>query len=91
MSRYTDTKAESIYSDELKTDVMGFVDVSNVTSYKSTATTGKVLKGMEYRPDKISAYYLGTSKYAWLISMLNNFTNGVQDYYLGRDLLIPTL
>ena len=91
MSRYTDTNSESIYSDELEANVMGFIDISKITEYKSTAKTGKVLKGMEYRPDKISAYYLGTSKYAWLISMLNNFTNGVQDYYLGRDLLIPTL
>ena len=45
---------------------------------------------MEYRPDKISAYYYGTPEYDWVILLVNTI-NGLQDLTLGKELVIPSI
>lgn len=85
--RYNNTS--NIYSSILKENIKGFIDESEITSMRNSATTGQVLHGMAYRPDKVAEYYLGNSNYAWKISLINNFENGIRDYYEGRSILIP--
>lgn len=84
------TFVKDIYCKELNTDIKGFLSAENLKILRDNCTTGQVLQGMEYRPDKIAAYYLGDERLGWAISAANNFQNGIQDYYLGRSLKIPT-
>jgi hypothetical protein len=85
--RYSNTG--TIHSKILDDDIKGFIEESEIESLRSSATTGQVLHGMAYRPDKVAEYYLGNSNYAWKISLINNFENGIRDYYEGRSILIP--
>ena len=45
---------------------------------------------MEYRPDKISAYYYGSIEYAWVIVAVNT-TKGIEDLTLGKKLILPSV
>lgn len=82
---------EDIYSEEIDENIKGFVDIDKISVLRNNATIGYVMQGMEYRPDKISAYYLGTVKYSWIITLINNFVNGIEDYELGKEILIPDI
>lgn len=79
----------NIYCKELDTDIKGFMSKKNLDALSSSSRVGYVLKGMEYRPDKIAYYYLEDPKLSWLITLANGFTNGIADYYPGRKLIIP--
>lgn len=84
---------EDIYSGELDTDIHAFLKNKSLNIIRSdeNCTSGSVLQGMEYRPDKLAAYYLGDERLGWMIDVANDFTEGIQDYYLGRALKIPVL
>lgn len=82
---------DDIYSAELNDNIKGFLSIDKIEFLRNNATTGKVMQGMEYRPDKISAYYLGSVKYAWIITLINNFVNGIEDYELNKTILIPDI
>ena len=82
---------KSIYSKEIGDSIKGFLPNTLLESLKEDPNKqiGQVLLGMEYRPDKVAAYYLGDEKMFWAISAANSFQNGIRDYYEGRDILIP--
>lgn len=81
---------KDIYCNELDTNIKGFLSNEQLKILRENSTSGQVMQGMEYRPDKIAAYYLGDERLGWAISAANNFQNGIQDYYLGRNIRIPT-
>ncbi len=81
---------DTIYCEELDTDIKGFMSDSNMKILADNYTSGTVMQGMEYRPDKIAAYYLGDERLGWAISLANDFDGGISDYYLGRSIKIPT-
>lgn len=80
-----------LYCDELDTDVKGFFDRDNCDILKENSTTQIIPPGMEYRPDKVATYYLGSSTYSWMIDLANDFENGIKDYKLGRKILVPNI
>lgn len=99
----------TIYSKEIGEKIKGFLSINNILKLRENAIStikrpgGQpqkivVLPGMEYRPDKIAAYYLsddlnsrlGNETLGWLIDITNGFFGGIKDYYLGRELLIPS-
>ena len=82
---------EDIKCDELNDYIKGFFDRENCNILKENSTTQKILSGMEYRPDKVAAYYLGGSNYSWMIDLANDFVNGIKDYYKGREILVPNI
>jgi hypothetical protein len=81
---------ETIYNKELNANIKGFFQADKIKILQEGATKGTVMQGMEYRPDKVAAYYLGDETMSWAISLANNFLLGIEDYYLGREILIPT-
>jgi len=81
----------SIYNVIVGDTTKGFLDNSTIESIRNSSSYGSVLKGMEYRPDLLAEYYLGDSKYAWALIVANNFTNGIEDFTLGRKILLPNL
>lgn len=80
----------NIYSEELKTDIKGFFSKNNINTLQEEVTFGSVLQGMEYRPDKLAAYYLGNERLGWILDLTNNFNEGIKEYYLGRKIKIPS-
>lgn len=85
-SRYSVEK--KIYNPVLGDNVKDFLNRESIDEIVQSGT-GIIYSGMEFRPDKVAEYYLGRSDYAWAISALNNFTNGIQDYYAGRTVKLP--
>ena len=84
---------DEIYSGELDTEIKAFLKskILELIRDENNCKKGSVLQGMEYRPDKIAAYYIGDERLGWMIDVANDFTNGIQEYYLGRNLKIPSL
>lgn len=80
---------KDIYCKELGTNIKGFLTADQLKILSENYTTGVVMQGMEYRPDKVAAYYLGDETGFWAISAANNFQKGIEDYYLGRSIKIP--
>jgi hypothetical protein len=71
-------------------NTVGFLDKTFINKFKDgTEVTGVVLRGMQYRPDLVSLYYLGTSKLFWLINMMNDWFD-VGDYIEGRTFIFPS-
>ncbi len=68
-----------------------FIDVKDFETLKNNYFYGYVLPGMEYRPDLIADYYLGSSQSAWILYVVNEFTNGIKDFTKGRQIKIPNI
>lgn len=79
-----------IWCEELGVDIKSFLTPEKLKILRENSMSGSVMVGMEFRPDKVAAYYLGDERLMWAISAANNFQNGIKDYYLGRKILIPT-
>lgn len=82
---------ENIYCDSLDDNIKGFFDRDNCDILKNNSTNQVILSGMEFRPDKVATYYLGSANYSWLIDLANDFENGIKDYTLGRKILVPKI
>ena len=80
---------EIIKDPVLKENVKGFIDINDLESIKRNAVYAYIPIGMGYRPDLVAAHFLGDANEAWLITCINNFTNGIKDYKEGRRILIP--
>lgn len=82
----------NIYSKEIGDKIKGFLPNTIIEALKSDPDKieGSVMIGMEYRPDKISAYYYGSTDYDWII-LAANTTKGLQDLTLGKKLIIPSV
>lgn len=80
----------TIYCGELDTEIKSFLSAEKLKILRENSVARKILQGMEYRPDKIAAYYLGDETAGWAVSAANNFENGISDYYEGRSILVPT-
>lgn len=81
----------TIFSSELNQDIKGFFDSEDIKILKENSTIQNIPYGMEYRPDKVAAYFLGNESYSWMITLANNFENGIKDYYYGRRINVPDL
>lgn len=83
---------KNIYSKEINDKIKGFLPNTIIEALKldPEKSDGQVLLGMEYRPDKISAYYYGTTDYDWVILAVNT-TKGLEDLTLGKKLVIPSI
>lgn len=68
-----------------------FVDNSKIVEMEKNYVEKEIQKGMEYRPDLVAYVYLGDPNKSWMITLLNNFNNGIQDYTLGRKIKVPVL
>lgn len=84
------TIINNIYCNELDTDIKGFLNSKQLKILREHSTTEYVLQGMEYRPDKVAAYYLGDERLGWAISAASGFMNGIRDYIEGKKILVPT-
>ena len=74
----------------LRADFVPPSSAEKIQELKNGATIVSLPLGMEYRPDKISAYYYGTPEYDWVILLVNTI-NGLQDLTLGKELVIPSI
>ena len=83
------TFVDNFFCKELNTNIKGFMNKSNIDALQNNFTYGYVLPEMEYRPDKLAAYYMGDSNLAWSIVIANGFVNGIKDFTLGRKIKIP--
>ena len=88
MNKYS--YVDNIFCRELGTNIKGFFPAEKMKILTENATEGVVFKGTEYRPDKLAFYYLGDESLGWVISLTNYFIHGIEDYWLGRKILIPT-
>ena len=79
----------TIYNPLLKDSVKGFIDKSKMEEYMSNTQTVSIPVGMAYRPDLVAKTYLNDESLAWLITYINCFTNGIEDYTEGRKIKIP--
>ncbi len=79
----------TVYCKELDTNIKGFLSAKNIQIIKSNCYDAIVMQGMEYRPDKVAAYYLGDERLGWMIDIANGFKDGIKSYYLGRTIKIP--
>lgn len=87
-NNYTD----NIFCRELGIEINAFLKKEKMDLIQQYSTIkGQVMQGMEYRPDKIAAYYLGNERLGWMIDIANGFEDGIKSYYLGRSLKIPDL
>lgn len=84
---YTST----IYSDKLKQDIKGFMSADNIRILRENSTIQTIPFGMDYRPDKVAAYFLGSENLAWMITLASGFENGIKDYYYARKIRVPNL
>lgn len=84
------TFVDNIYCNELDTNIKGFLRADQLKILREHSTVGYVLQGMEFRPDKVAAYYLGDERLGWAISAASGFINGIKDYREGRKISIPT-
>lgn len=82
---------ETVYNPIIDSDAKGFLNHSVIDYYKKNSTIASVPIGLGYRPDLVARHFLGNERQAWLISAVNNFTNGIKDYTEGRMLLIPSI
>ena len=71
--------------------INGYIDNLALDRLKENCYTGTIKRGMEFRPDLVAEYYLGSTYGAWIISYVNEFVNGIMDYTLGREIKIPHL
>jgi len=60
------------------------MDLSRVGTYLVTAPT-------EGRPDLISNVVFGNYDFGWLLSLYNEILDPFTEYYIGREILIPSL
>jgi hypothetical protein len=79
-----------IHNPVINDDVKGFVNANTIKNFKKNTYKTVIPIGMGYRPDLVAEYFLGDSNLSWLITCVNNFTNGISDYKEGRSILIPT-
>lgn len=89
---------QKIYSGYLNEYIKAFPRLEEIeriiNNSKSSDSNGNkyiVLPGMEYRPDIISLYYLGSVEYAWAIFYANYTSEGVKFFKLGKEIKIPDL
>jgi hypothetical protein len=69
----------------------GFLDRNFIDKLlDGSESTGFVLQGMQYRPDKVSMYYYQTPFLHWIITLVNGFF-GVQDYTEGTEIKLPSI
>lgn len=78
----SDTVGSDVELDYLDTNLYK-LDLSTIDVFTVTAAT-------QHRPDLISFRYFGTYNMWWLISMHNDFIDGVWDYEIGKDIRIPS-
>ena len=69
--------------------INAFIDNKSLESLKQSYYYGDIKRGMQYRPDLVAEYYLGNAYDSWIISYINEFVNGIEDYTLGRKIKIP--
>jgi len=81
----------TIYNPILKQNTKSFLDNDELEDIKNNYSEGVIMNGMQYRPDVVADYYMGDSNYAWLITYINDFYNGIKDYTLGKKIKIPLL
>ena len=88
MSRYDNV--ERFYNSHLDMNVKGFVTVEFIKSFldgKESIIT--IPDGFQYRPDKLAQYYYGNSTYYWIFYYVNVLEKGIEDFYVGRELIVP--
>lgn len=79
----------SLYNPILKENVTGFLDKAELEKYKKNTQTVIIPVGMSYRPDLVAKTFLNDESMSWLITYINNFTNGIEDYIEGKKIKIP--
>lgn len=82
---------DTIYNPILKTNTKSFVNKQSLKGFLQDKYKTKIPVGLEYRPDLIAKQFLGDESLAWLITYVNNFTNGVKDYTPNRSIYIPNI
>lgn len=82
---------KSILDPVLGEVITGFIDNLDLDNLKNNCYTGVVKRGMQFRPDLVAEYYLGNAYLSWLITFVNEFVNGMEDYTLGRKIRIPRI
>ena len=82
---------ETIFCKSLNTNIKAFVGKKNIDILQEEATSFTIPSGMEFRPDKIAAYLYGDDTISWVLDLTNNFTDGIKEYYLYRQILVPSI
>ena len=89
MSRYS--RSSLVDNDKTGRQIIDAPSKNFIKSFlDGNEKTIEINAAFEYRPDKLAEYYLGNPQYDWILTLLNNFDKGIEDYYLGRLVIIPT-
>ena len=82
---------DTVYNPILETTTKSFANKKLLSGYLQNKYKTKIPVGLEYRPDLIARQFLGDETLGWLITYVNNFTNGVKDYTPNRSIYIPNI
>lgn len=55
-------------------------------AYKNYFKKHIILSEEQYRPDKIMYNLVGDQSLDWVLDCINHFTNGIEEYYAGREI-----
>lgn len=68
----------------------GFIEKKFISSFLDGRESIKTIQqGFQYRPDKLAAYYYDDPTYYWVLTFVNNFENGIEDYVEGKEIIVP--
>lgn len=73
------------------TNIKSFVDKDFIDRFiDGNEVIITIPDGFHYRPDKLASYYYGDSTLYWIFYYVNNLENGIEDFYVGNKLIVPS-
>lgn len=82
MQKYTDYS--STFIDTENNIFSGLAYVPDLSVYQQYFKEHIVTDAQEYRQDKIAYELWGSQDAGWVLDVINDFTNGVSEYWSGR-------
>ena len=71
-------------------EIKGFITKDFIKKFlDGRESVSNIQHGFQYRPDKLAAYYYNNPTYYWILTYVNNFENGIEDYVLGKEIIVP--
>lgn len=67
-------------------DVFGIAYTPDFYAYKNYFKKHIIKSEEQYRPDKIMFSLVGDQSLDWVLDCINHFTNGISEYYPGREI-----
>lgn len=83
---------DDYFDEQDKMNKKGFMRFNLGNYFRSgNPSTFKITPQFEYRPDKIAFKFYGDASLSWVLIYANNFSQGMGDFFLNREILIPEM